>query len=106
MGATETCRPAYVAGGSDGEAEPGGAQAETAPEGVAADVDAFLLPWSVIDSTRPFHWPWPSRLVTVMPVRLPSAGQAFSMAPEVTVVDQVWTRVARPPVVRVLLAGR
>src|SRR3954470_8094778 len=51
---------------------------------------SFLLPPSVIFSTRPCHWPLPSRWSTVIEVRFPSDGQAFSTAASDTSVFQVW----------------
>ena len=49
-----------------------------------------LLPPSVIFSTRPPHWPCPSRLSMVIEVRSPRAGHAFSTFAAETFAVQEW----------------
>ena len=65
-----------------------------------------LVPTSFIDPTRPFHWPLPSRVTTLIDFRLPTAGQAFSILATSTFSDQSWTGLPDQPSYGSAFAGR
>ena len=65
-----------------------------------------LVPTSFIDQTRPFHWPFPSRVTTLIDFRLPTPGQAFSIRATSTLSDQSWTGLPDQPSYGSAFAGR